>query len=763
MASISEVTEAVIDRINKTVAEDKSISRTELSREVCRWMKWKSPNGQLQDMSCRKILSKLNKDGKIKLPESQKQQNFIAKPKYEIHEELPAPFDIKGDISSLGKIELILVSGNTKESRIWNYFMKTFHYLKNPSLCGTQLRYLIHSENFGWLGGLSFSASSWKVKKRDSFIGWSQDAREKNLQQVVNNSRFLILPNVDVQNLASYVLTMAKNNIRKDWLEKYSYAPVLLETYVEREKYLGACYRAAGWVFLGKTEGRGRQDTNESVKDIYVIELVKDWKNSLCAEADGSLSKPIYTATESTGDWAKQELSEMDLGDKRINTRLMQLLSDFYDNPLANIPEACGDKVKMKAAYRLLSNNKVCFDEILSSHYEATSERCMGENVLLAAQDSTFLDHTSHQKTSGLGHINTKPDKSQGLVVHDTMVFNENGTPLGLIDVMCWARPEGSLVEQDTTRHIEEKESRKWLRSYRAASLLQSRNRDAIVISMGDRESDIYELFAEYENTAKGAQLLLRSEKSRQRKIVDLSTGATEKLWDVMPDVAVRKEITVNIPGNSKTPARKAYVSIRYKAITLHPPAGKNDLPFVEAWAVYAKEEKPKDPENYLEWMLLTTMPVRNEEDAHKMVSYYSKRWGIEIYHKVMKSGCGVEKRQVNTADKLKRVLALDMIVAWRIFYLTKIGRETPDVPCSVFFEDSDWKALVCYTSKTACPPDFPPTLSHATRLVAKLGGFIDRKCDGLPGNEVIWRGLERLHDISTSWLLFSPHAKPKK
>ena len=116
----------------------------------------------------------------------------------------------------------------------------------------------------------------------------------------------------------------------------------------------------------------------------------------------------------------------------------------------------------------------------------------MGENVLLAAQDSTFLDHTSHQKTSGLGHINTKPDKSQGLVVHDTMVFNENGTPLGLIDVMCWARPEGSLVEQDTTRHIEEKESRKWLRSYRAASLLQSRNRDAIVISMGDRESDIY-------------------------------------------------------------------------------------------------------------------------------------------------------------------------------------------------------------------------------------------------------------------------------
>ena len=156
MASISEVTEAVIDRINKTVAEDKSISRTELSLEVCRWMKWKSPNGQLQDMSCRKILSKLNKDGKIKLPESQKQQNFIAKPKYEIHEELPAPFDIKGDISSLGKIELILVSGNTKESRIWNYFMKTFHYIKNPSLCGTQLRYLIHSENFGWLGGLSF-------------------------------------------------------------------------------------------------------------------------------------------------------------------------------------------------------------------------------------------------------------------------------------------------------------------------------------------------------------------------------------------------------------------------------------------------------------------------------------------------------------------------------------------------------------------------------------------------------------------------------
>jgi hypothetical protein len=223
------------------------------------------------------------------------------------------------------------------------------------------------------------------------------------------------------------------------------------------------------------------------------------------------------------------------------------------------------------------------------------------------------------------------------------------------------------------------------------------------------------------------------------------------------------KKISVNIPGNSKHSARKAIVTLRHKAITLRPPRGKDHLPFVEASAVYAKEDNPQDPDNYLEWMLLTTLSVKNDIDAHQMVSYYSKRWGIEIYHKVMKSGCGVERRQVNTAEKLKRVLALDMIVAWRIFYLTRIGRETPDLPCTVFFEDHDWKALVCFSNRTSCPPDLPPNLSEATRLVARLGGFVDRKCDGFPGNEVIWRGLERLHDISTSWLLFSPHAKGEK
>jgi hypothetical protein len=764
MASINEISDTIIDRINEAVRSNKSLTRTELSREVCRWLGWKSRNGQLQDMSCRKILAQLHQTGKILLPESQTHVNFRTKPKYEIHEELPAIHNaINVDLDALGEIKLILVSGNTKESRIWNYFMKNFHYLKNPSLVGAQLRYLIFCENYGWLGGLSFSASSWKVEKRDLFIGWSQNAREKNLQLLINNSRFLILPKVDVPNLASYVLTMAKKKIQKDWIFSYSYAPVMMETYVERERFFGACYRAAGWIFVGKTQGRGRQDTNEPVKDIYLMPLDDDWKKTLCEQTDGSLSKPSYIESEPARDWAKHELAEVDIGDKRLNVRLVQILSDLYNNPLANLPEACGDKIKMKAVYRLLGNDKVCFDDILDSHYQATTERCIGEKIILAAQDTTFLDHTSHKKTTGLGHINTKPDKSKGLVVHDTMTFNEHGTPLGLIDVLCWARPEGSLVEQNPARSIEDKESHKWLRSYRAASLLQARNTDALVISMGDRESDLYELFAEYESTAKGAQLLIRSERSRYRKIIDNDTGEINALWEVIPEIISTEKITVKVPSRHDTPARNAEVTIRYKAVTLHPPKSTKYLPDIKAWAVYAKEDDPIDPDNYLEWMLLTTLPVNNYSDANKMVNYYSKRWGIEIYHKVMKSGCGVEKRQVNTAEKLKRILALDMIVAWRIYYLTKIGRETPEVPCTVFFEDCDWKALMCFTNKTQEPPKLPPNLTEATRLLAKLGGFIDRKSDGDPGHEVIWRGLERLHDISASWLIFSPYAQLEK
>ena len=160
--------------------------------------------------------------------------------------------------------------------------------------------------------------------------------------------------------------------------------------------------------------------------------------------------------------------------------------------------------------------------------------------------------------------------------------------------------------------------------------------------------------------------------------------------------------------------------------------------------------------------MLLTTMAVQNFDEAVEKLGWYAKRWGIEVYHRTLKSGCKIEERQLGSADRIETCLAIDMVVAWRIFHLIKLGRETPDVPCSVFFEQAEWKALYCFVRQDPKPPDQPPTLREALRMVASLGGFLGRNSDGEPGTKSLWLGIQRLDDIATTWkfmaLNFAPH-----
>ena len=173
-------------------------------------------------------------------------------------------------------------------------------------------------------------------------------------------------------------------------------------------------------------------------------------------------------------------------------------------------------------------------------------------------------------------------------------------------------------------------------------------------------------------------------------------------------------------------------------------------------YAVHAKElDAPDGGDESLEWMLLSTLRVTSFDEAKTALARYTKRWGIEIYHRVLKSGCRIEDRQLGAARRLENCLAIDMIVAWRIHHLTWLGRETPDVPCTVYFDDAEWKALVGFIHQTPMVPATPPTLRQAMIMVASLGGFLNRKSDGQPGTETIWRGLQRLDDITKAYIAF--------
>lgn len=744
-------------RIQATIEREPGISRVALSRRVCGWLGWKNAKGEYKEMSCRVALLRLDRRGVIRL--GPLNHPAPGRKKRELSEPLVSPEPIFCDLSELGPVALVKVgSADSKASRRWNELMERYHYLGSGPLCGAQLRYLIQSGKGQDLGALAFSAAAWRVKARDQWIGWSDGARQQNLHKVVCNSRFLICPWVKVKNLASHVLAQSARCLREDWQKRYGFEPVVLETFVESGRFVGTSYRAANWVHVGRSLGRGRQDRNKtfalSLKDVYVYALRKHAREILCRAEP----KAEPRARQNNQDWAKEEFGQAKLDDERLNKRLLTLARDFYDRPQANLPQACQSRAKTRAAYRFFDHPKITMDKLLQSHYEATIERISQEKIVLVAQDTTSLNYSAHPATVGLGPISPKPEGVVGLLLHDSMAFNLAGTPLGLLDVQCWAR-DPKQFHKKQFRHelpIEQKESQKWLSAYRKVAEAGQRCPNTTLVSVGDREADIYELFHLALNDPSKAHLLVRAEHNRQL------AEEQGQLWEQIEGEPVAGIEVISVPRQARRAPREARLEVRFKQVRLKPPKRKAELGEIAITAVMAQEIDVPEGAEPIQWMLLTTMAVHDFDQAAEKLGWYAKRWGIEVYHRTLKSGCKIEQRQLGSADRIEACLAIDMVVAWRIFHLTKLGRETPDVPCTVFFEEAEWKALYCFVRQDPKPPDQPPTLREAVRMVASLGGFLGRKSDGEPGTKSLWLGIQRLDDIAATWkfmaLNFAPH-----
>jgi len=744
-----DFSEEIIKKTQRIIDNNPEMSITALSRLVCQWLNWQGENGRLKEMSCRVALRKLEKKGILRLPESKVKVVRKTKTTGIVPDLKRAPFE--GELYELGKVEAVKVTGKEKEeSRLWRELMDAYHYLGSGPLCGAQIRYLIKSEKHGYVGALSFSAAAWRLGPRDKWIGWSDKERESNLRLIIGNSRFLIMPDVRVKNLASHVLGLCAKQVRLDWVEQYGYAPILLETFVDSSRFKGTSYRAANWIHIGETSGRGRQDRKHKraagIKDIYIYPLLRDSQERL-RDSEHIISR-VEDEKRICEDWAEEEFGTVDLGDKRLQARLLSISRDLYARPQANIPQACGTRARTKAAYRFFRNENTTMDRILQGHYTATNERIRKEKIVLAVQDTTSFNYSNHPMTDGLGSIGSKVESGPiGLIMHDTMAFTTEGTPLGLIDIQCWSRDKKEFGKKHK-RHmlpIEEKESNKWLISYRKSAEVQKACPDVMVVSVGDREADIYDLFHLAVGDNKNPKLLVRA--TQDRSLMD-----GENLWPTLLKRGASGIQEVRVPRKPGKKERVARLGVKYSPVTLNPPQRKKNLPEVNIWAVLAKEVEVPVGEDGLEWMLLTTMPVTSFNDAVQKLEWYSKRWGIEIFHRTLKSGCKIEERQLGSADSIESCLAIDLVVAWRIYHLTKLGRETPDCPCSVYFAEEEWKALNAYITKNPKPPEKPPTLRDAMRMVASLGGFLGRKSDGEPGTKSLWLGLQRLDDITAMW-----------
>lgn len=743
-----------VSRIRDAVNADEGLTRSTLSRQVCEWLNWRTAQGALREMSCRKALLELEARGKLDLPPSRSRPGEKASAPSEPPDSVA---QVQCTLSELGSVELVPIEGKSAQSQHWWKMFDAYHPLKSGPLCGAQQRYLIHSEHFGWLGGLAFSAPAWHLAARDKHIGWDPMCRSENLRKVVANSRFLILPTVDVLHLASHVLGMAARRIESDWMARYGEAPVLLETFVDETQFSGTCYSAANWQRLGETCGRGRNDRSGTAdigrKGVYIYPLCPDWRTKLCTPPETVFRLPEAAHDDDANDWAADEFGRVEFADGRLRHRLQGLARDFYARPVAPINQACnGDESKIKGAYRFFNNTQVNMDLLLKPHIEATARRIRDESVVLAVQDTTSLNYTTHRAMAGIGPINTRADGAQGLKLHDTLAFTPEGVPLGVLHIECWARdPKKSDTPQRKLQPIEDKESFRWLKSYRRVSEIQALCPDTRLVSVGDREADIYELFQEATHTPNGPDLLVRANHAAQRK-----TTEEQALWTHLQSQPVAGGLDLYIPGKGGKKARTAVLEIRHAKVEIKPPKRLKGSAAIKLWAIYAHEPHPPRGTEAVQWLLLTTVETTDLKQACERLSWYATRWNIEVYHRVLKSGCRIEDRRLGSAETLQACLAIDLVVAWRIFRLTKLGRTVPDVCCEIFFREEEWKALCIHYTKNPHPPEMPPTLNEAIRIMAKLGGFIGRKGDGEPGITSLWRGIQRLDDITETFKIMS-------
>ena len=743
-------TAGILERIRGLIANEAGLSRSALSRQVCDWLDWRGANGRVQEVSSRKALGELARRGLIELPPARGGPPrgcpaAAAQPWAAPH--------FSGPLAAVGPVTLVAVA-DAAQSALWQRMLATYHPLGGGRLCGAQQRYLIHSPVVGWLGALAFSAAAWQVAARDQWIGWDAYARRAHLPRVVANSRFLLLPTLQVPNLGSHVLALAAARVVADWPVRYGVTPLLLETYVDESRYAGTVYRAANWQRLGTTAGRGRQDGAVGVKGLYVLPLAPDWQAQLCVRPPRRLA-PV--SPDATAAWAEQEFGQVDWPDGRLRTRLLRLAQAVGDHPTAPLPQALqGDAGQTKAAYRFFHHPHVDLPTLLQPHYATTLGRIAAEPRVLVVQDTTSLNYAAHPATTGLGPINTRADGAQGLKLHDTLAFTPQGVPLGLVDIQVWARDPATLgqAQRRQERPLEEKESRRWLTSYRRTAALQPHCPDTQLISIADREADLYELFQEAAQTPQGPDLLIRANAAAQRRVA--AGEELTPLWDHLATQPVAGTLSLAIPPRGGRPGRVAALALRYAAIDLQPPR-RLRTPALPLWAVYVVEPQPPPDQEAVEWLLLTTVPTHTREDAVERLQWYAARWQIEVFHRTLKSGCRLEDRRLADAHSLQACLALDLVVAWRVMTLVKMGRAVPDIPCTVFFAEAEWQALACYQHQTTTPPDTPPSLGEALRWVAKLGGFLGRKGDGQPGPTVVWRGLDALAFITATFRLFHP------
>lgn len=747
-----------LDQIRQLLQDGPIKNRSALATMICQRFGFLDPRGHPQLSTCMKALRDLEKAGHFTLPPPGSQSRQTKPAPRRLTEAVPAPHEVPAAAGEVQNLGLILVETQA-QVRIWNEMMIREHPNGAGPLVGRQLRYLIGSEH-GWLGGFGFAASALTLADRDAWIGWDDATRKQHLQRVVGMSRFLLRPDVHCRNLASQVLGMILRRVGQDFEARYGLEPLLIESFVDTEDFTGTCYQASNWVKVGTTAGRGRQDVKwicpTSVKDIYVYPLRPDFRTRMgVAEPEGLPVLEIADGLEGD-EWADHEFGGARLGDRRLGERLVESARAMAMQPgVAFSKLAEGNWPAIKGYYRMIDHpddSEVTMAAILAPHRQRTVQRMMAQPTVLCIQDTSDLNYSGLATCEGLGSIGTNQTGagSDGLKLHSTLVVTTQGLPLGVLGAQCYA-PEPRAEEDErpsTAIPIEEKKSFRWIKGLRECVDLAPQLPDTRLVCVMDREADFFELFDEQRRKQR-VDLLVRAKHDRR-------LGDDQKFFEVVRQGPVLGELKIPVPRQSARPKkskqkasegreeRLADVVLRYQPIKFHPPKHMPEKEPITLWVVHVREEAVPEDAKPLEWFLLTTGEITTVEEAQEVLRWYALRWRIEDWHRVLKSGCQIEDLANKTAERLKRAIAINLVIAWRIMLMTLMGREYPNLPAELLFSDLELRVLKAIAQKKKKQQP-PATLGSAVRLVAMLGGYIGRANDPPPGHQVMWQGFATL------------------
>jgi hypothetical protein len=471
-----------------------------------------------------------------------------------------------------------------------------------------------------------------------------------------------------------------------------------------------------------------------------------------------------------------EEFVGIDFNDKRLSDRVVRIAECLGRSCRASIPAAADGRAEMEAIYRFVDNPKVSPPKLTYQHRCATVERMRQCDVVLLVQDTTELDVTRpSQQVSGAGPLTH--DSRRGSYYHPLMACSAEGLALGTIWNKHWVR---ETIHTDRTasekrkevrsKPIEEKESIRWVEGVRAAVEVARECPRTQCIAISDSESDIYEVLAEPRVLEEDRQLELIVRAAGDRNLADCTdkllsrVRSTPGLYRATVDVSKRRpktNVTKKSSRKGSREARIAEVEVRAARVTIRAPRNGPRRPSLEYNVVLVEEVSPPEGETPIQWILITSLPIDTIEDVQRIVGYYCHRWQIEIYFRVLKSGCRIQERYFESMPRLENCLAIYIVIAWKILYLCRLGQECPDLPCDIVFSESEWKAVYTIVKHKPAPSQ-APTINEMIRFIASLGGYVIRKTTN-PGTQTLWLGLQRVYDLANAWDTFGPGSRPAR